>query len=293
MKAAPFAYQRVGSLADAVRACGNAAAGAKVMGGGQSMGPMLNMRLVRAAILVDVSGAQDMAQVEQRDGKLFIGGALTHSAIEDGALDAALGEASAPLARMLRYVAGTIAYRAIRNRGTLAGSLAHADPAADWVLAMAALDAELQCVAASGTRKLPATQFMSGAFTTALAEGELLAAVIVPLYSADMRWGYYKFCRKTGEFAEASCAVVLDPQRGVARIVIGALDGAPASLASLAAEVAAHGLDALTDAAVNEAVAQAAHSKDAVDRRLIEAAVKRAVKQALGVSEQNKVPGAA
>lgn len=293
MKAAPFAYQRVGSLADAVRAFGNAAAGAKVMGGGQSMGPMLNMRLVRAAILVDVSGAQDMAQVEQRDGKLFIGGALTHSAIEDGALDAALGEASAPLARMLRYVAGTIAYRAIRNRGTLAGSLAHADPAADWVLAMAALDAELQCVAASGTRKLPATQFMSGAFTTALAEGELLAAVIVPLYSADMRWGYYKFCRKTGEFAEASCAVVLDPQRGVARIVIGALDGAPASLASLAAEVAAHGLDALTDATVNEAVAQAAHSKDAVDRRLIEAAVKRAVKQALGVSEQDKVPGAA
>ncbi len=189
MKAAPFAYQRAGSLADAVRACGNAAAGAKVMGGGQSMGPMLNMRLVRAAILVDVSSAQDMAQVEQRDGKLFIGGALTHSAIEDGALDAALGEASAPLARMLRYVAGTIAYRAIRNRGTLAGSLAHADPAADWVLAMAALDAQLQCVSASGTRQLPATQFMSGAFTTALAEGELLAAVLVPLYSADMRWG--------------------------------------------------------------------------------------------------------
>nr|WP_314623350.1 FAD binding domain-containing protein [uncultured Noviherbaspirillum sp.] len=293
MKAAPFAYQRAGSLADALRACGNAAAGAKVMGGGQSMGPMLNMRLVRAAILVDVSGAQDMAQVEQRNGSLFIGGALTHSAIEDGALDAALGEASAPLARMLRYVAGTIAYRAIRNRGTLAGSLAHADPAADWVLAMAALDAQLQCVAASGTRQVPATQFMSGAFTTSLAEGELLAAVLVPLYSADMRWGYYKFCRKTGEFAEASCAVVLDPQRGVARIVIGALDGAPASLAGLAAQVAAHGLAALTDTAVNQAVAQAAHSKDVLDRRLIEAAVKRAVRQALGVIEQDKVAGTA
>lgn len=144
MKAAPFAYQRAGSLAEAIRACRNVSAGVKVMGGSQSMGPMLNMRLVRAAILVDVSGAQDMAGVERRDGNLVIGGALTHSAIEDGALDAALGADAAPLARMLRYIAGTIAYRAIRNRGTLAGSLAHADPAADWVLAMAALDAQLE-----------------------------------------------------------------------------------------------------------------------------------------------------
>lgn len=293
MKAAPFAYQRAGSLADAIQACSNADAGVKVLGGGQSLGPMLNMRLVRAAMLVDISGAQDMARVERRDGSLFIGGALTHAAIEDGALDAALAEEAAPLARMLRHAASTIAYRAVRNRGTLAGSLAHADPAADWVLAMAALDAQLQCVSSSATRRVPATAFMSGAFTTALADGELLAGVLVPLYTADMRWGYYKFCRKTGEFAEASCAVVLDPQRGVARIVIGALDGAPASLAGLAAQVAGQGMGALTDSAVRDAVAQAAQSKDAVDRRLIEAAVKRAVRQALGVNEQDKVAGAA
>jgi carbon-monoxide dehydrogenase medium subunit len=293
VKAAPFAYQRAGSLADAVRACSNAATGVKVLGGGQSLGPMLNMRLVRAALLVDVSGAADLGQVERRGDSLFIGGALTHAAIEDGALDAALGEDAEPLARMLRYVAGTIAYRAVRNRGTLAGSLAHADPAADWVLAMAALDAQLQCVSAAGTWQLAATQFMSGAFTTALAEGELLSGALVPLYSADMRWGYYKFCRKTGEFAEASCAAVLDPQRGVARIVIGALDGAPALLPRLAAQVAQAGAAALTDAAVKEAVGQAAQSRDAVERRLIEAAVKRAVRQALAVDEHAKSAGAA
>jgi carbon-monoxide dehydrogenase medium subunit len=293
VKAAPFAYQRAASLADAVRACGNAATGVKVLGGGQSLGPMLNMRLVRAALLVDVSGAADLGQVERRGDSLFIGGALTHAAIEDGALDAALVEGAEPLARMLRYVAGTIAYRAVRNRGTLAGSLAHADPAADWVLAMAALDAQLQCVSAAGTRQLAATQFMSGAFTTALAEGELLSGALVPLYSADMRWGYYKFCRKTGEFAEASCAAVLDPQRGVARIVIGALDGAPALLPRLAAQVARAGAAALTDSAVKEAVGQAAQSKDAVERRLIEAAVKRAVRQALAVDEHAKSAGAA
>jgi carbon-monoxide dehydrogenase medium subunit len=293
VKAAPFAYQRAASLADAVRACGNAVAGVKVLGGGQSLGPMLNMRLVRAALLVDVSGAADLGQVERRGDSLFIGGALTHAAIEDGALDAALVEGAAPLARMLRHVAGTIAYRAVRNRGTLAGSLAHADPAADWVLTMAALDAQLQCVSAAGTRQVAATQFMSGAFTTALAEGELLTGALVPLYSADMRWGYYKFCRKTGEFAEASCAAVLDPQRGVARIVIGALDGAPAPLPGLAAQVAQAGAAALTDAAVKEAVGQAAQSRDAVERRLIEAAVKRAVRQALAVDEHAKSAGAA
>jgi carbon-monoxide dehydrogenase medium subunit len=108
-----------------------------------------------------------------------------------------------------------------------------------------------------------------------------------------MRWGYYKFCRKTGEFAEASCAAVLDPQRGVARIVIGALDGAPALLPRLAAQVAQAGAAALTDAAVKEAVGQAAQSKDAVERRLIEAAVKRAVRQALAVDEHAKSAGAA
>lgn len=293
MKSAPFAYQRAASLADAVRACGNAAAGIKVMGGGQSLGPMLNMRLVRAAMLVDVSGAQELGRVERQGGSLFVGGALTHAAIEDGALDAALGADAAPLAQMLRHVAGTIAYRAVRNRGTLAGSLAHADPAADWVLVMAALDAQLECASAAGTRRVAATQFMSGAFTTALAEGELLAAVLLPLYSADMRWGYYKFCRKTGEFAEASCAVVLDPQRGVARITIGALDGAPALLAGLAAQVARDGAGALSDAAVKQAVGQAAQGRDAVQRRLIETAVKRAVRQALGVNEQDQGAGAA
>lgn len=293
MKSALFAYQRAASLADAVRACGSGAAGIKLMGGSQSLGPMLNMRLVRAALVVDVSGAEDMRQVERRDGGLFIGGALTHAQIEDGTLDASLGADATPLAQMLRHVAGTIAYRAVRNRGTLAGSLAHADPAADWVLAMAALDAQLQCVSTHGTRLVAATQFMSGAFTTALEESELLAGVLVPFYSPDMRWGYKKFCRKTGEFAEASCAVVLDPQRSVARIVIGALDGAPASLAGLAAQVARLGAEALDDAAVKDAVGQAAPSKDAVDRRLIEAVAKRAVKQALGVDQQDKEAGSA
>jgi carbon-monoxide dehydrogenase medium subunit len=99
-----------------------------------------------------------------------------------------------------------------------------------------------------------------------------------------MRWGYYKFCRKTGEFAEASCASVFDPERGIARIAIGALDGAPALLPKLAADIARGGIDALSDAVVKEAVAQATPGRDEIGRRLIVAAVKRSVRQALGAT---------
>jgi carbon-monoxide dehydrogenase medium subunit len=280
MKSAAFSYQRPPSVAAAARFIGQSDGAAKPIGGGQSLGPMLNLRLVRAQWLVDVSELAEMRGAEQRGAGLWIGGATTHAEIEDGKLDALLAP-GAPLARMLRHVASTIAYRAIRNRGTVAGSLAHADPAADWVLAMTVLDAQLGCATEHGQRMVPMTQFMSGAFTTALDGGELLAGVLVPQYSTAMRWGYYKFCRKTGEFAEASCAVLFDPERGVARIAIGALDGAPVLLEQLALAVARDGSAALTDEAVQHAVDLAAPGKDQIGRRLIAAAVKRGVRQAL------------
>jgi carbon-monoxide dehydrogenase medium subunit len=283
MKSAAFAYQRPASVLDAVRVFGQTDGAARPIGGGQSLGPMLNLRLVRAQLLVDVSGLEEIRTVAQQKDGLWIGGATTHAEIEDGKLDPLLQQ-SPPLAQMLRHVAGTIAYRAVRNRGTVAGSLAHADPAADWVLTMTALDAQLQCVSAQGQRTIPMTQFMAGAFTTALSAGELVTGVIVPQYSKSMRWGYYKFCRKTGEFAETSCASVFDPERGIARIAIGALDGAPALLQKLAGDVARNGIGALIDAAVREAVAQATPGKEDIDRRLIVAAVKRSVKQAWGAA---------
>src|SRR5690554_880534 len=140
MKPSSFAYQRPASLSEAARLLGQTAGVVKPMGGGQSLGPMLNLRLVRPNLLIDVSGIDELRGLAAQPDGFRIGGAITHAEVEDGALDALL-ESSPSLAAMLRYVAGTIAYRAIRNRGTLAGSLAHADPAADWVLAMSALDA--------------------------------------------------------------------------------------------------------------------------------------------------------
>lgn len=280
MKAAQFDYQQAGSAADAARLLHDG----KALGGGQSLGPMLNLRLVRPGRLVDVSGLSEARECGEQDGFWRIGGALTHAEIEDGALDKLLAD-SPPLAAFLRHVAAGIAYRAVRNKGTLAGSLAHADPAADWVLAMNALDAQLELVSASGRRRVPVSKFMSGAFTTALAEGELLLAVLLPRLSAGMRWGYVKFCRKAGEFAEASASAVFDPQQGVARLMIGALDGAPASLHQLASAVASQGAAAITQEACVAAVSSVATGKDEVGNWQLAVAVKRCLQQAAGVKQ--------
>jgi carbon-monoxide dehydrogenase medium subunit len=280
MKAAAFDYQRAHSLAEATAALQAAMSAAKPLGGGQSLGPMLNLRLTRPALLVDLSGLDEMRAVNAGPDGYWIGGALTHAEIEDGMLDTVLAEAPG-LAALLRHVAAGIAYRAIRNRGTLAGSLAHADPAADWMLAMMALNAQLQCVSAHGSRWVGIDAFMSGAFTTALADGEVLAGVRVARCSASMRWGYYKFCRKTGEFAQASCAAVFDPVHGTARIVLGALDGAPAPLPQLAGALARQGAAALAGDAVRDAVCQAAGTEDPVRLQLMVAAVQRCLKQVM------------
>jgi carbon-monoxide dehydrogenase medium subunit len=280
MKAAAFDYRRAHSLAEATTALQAAASAAKPLGGGQSLGPMLNLRLTRPALLVDLSGLDEMRTVNAGPDGYWIGGALTHAEIEDGMLDPVLAEAPG-LAALLRHVAAGIAYRAIRNRGTLAGSLAHADPAADWVLAMMALNAQLQCVGAHGSRWVGIDAFMSGAFSTALADGEVLAGVRVARCSASMRWGYYKFCRKTGEFAQASCAAVFDPVHGSARIVLGALDGAPAPLPQLAGALAREGAAALAGDAVRDAVCQAAGTGDPVRLQLLVAAVQRCLEQVM------------
>ncbi|MDM0107629.1 FAD binding domain-containing protein [Variovorax sp. J22R24] len=273
MKAASFEYLRPASLAEALRVLAGAVGTAKVMGGSQSMGPMLNLRLTRPKLVVDVSALPELRQVTKEAALIRIGAAVTHAEIEDGVH---------PLLRggMLQAVAGGIAYRAIRNRGTVGGSLAHADPAADWVLVMAALGAQIEMAGATGSRRVPMDRFMQGAYTTDLADGELIAAVHVPALSDSARWGYHKFCRKTGEFAEASCAAVFDPARKLARVVMGALDGAPQALPALAAHVARTG--SLPErAAIQAAVAGATPTKDAVDRKLLVAAVERCLQQVL------------
>ncbi|MBV8156344.1 MAG: FAD binding domain-containing protein [Dyella sp.] len=274
MKAVAFSYQAPGSLPDALARLGAGTDVAKTMGGGQSLGPMLNLRLTRPDTVVDVSRLPELREVTVASDYIRIGACVTHAEIEDGVFDVLRGT-------MLQAVASGIAYRAIRNRGTVGGSLAHADPAADWVVTMTALGAQIEIASASGIRLVPMDDFMIGAYTTVLEEGELIAAVRVPPASADTRWGYQKLCRKTGEFAEASCAASFDASRNFARIVLGALDGPPVVLRDLTRAVAARGASALTVQAVDEVIARAAPDKDAIDRKLYRTVVTRCVTQML------------
>lgn len=271
MKAAIFNYQRPPSLNAALQAVSSEGNSAKLMGGSQSLGPMLNLRLARPKQVLDVSALPELRTVTQHGRFIRIGAAVTHAEIEDGL--------HVPLrGGILQSVAAGIASRAIRNRGTIGGSLAHADPAADWVLTMTALAAEMEIISIKGARRVPMAQFMQGAYTTVLADGEILSAVWVPQMNESVRWGYSKVCRKVGEFAEASCAAVFDSERGFARIVLGALDGAPKALPDLAAQVARSASLPPVDL-IAATVCDAVLGKNGIERRSIVAAVERCLVQ--------------
>jgi carbon-monoxide dehydrogenase medium subunit len=234
MKPSPFEISRPVTLDAAQAALRGDDHGTKLISGGQSLGPMLNLRLARPARLVDVTALPGLADIRQTDSHVEIGAAVTHARIEDG-------EVPDPIAGMLRHVASGIAYRAVRNRGTIGGSLCHADPAADWVTAMSALGAVLVVRGGTGARDIPMAGFMLGAYRTAMAEDEVLTTIRIPRYSDQARWGYYKICRKVGEFADAIAAFVADPASRTCRVVFGSTGGAPLVSVELARQIATTG----------------------------------------------------
>lgn len=219
MKPVDFEFAHASDLASASRLL--AARNGKLLAGGQSLGPMLNLRLARPGMLVDISRAADLRTAVDEGDAIAYGAAVTHAEIEDGAIpDATPG--------WLAAVARRIAYRAVRNRGTIGGSLAHADPAADWVNVLTALGAEVVLSGPNGTRVVPLDTFFVGPFATVLAGDEIIAAVRVRKRSRNARWGYWKHCLKSGDFAKASAAVLIDPERGETRVLIGAIERPPA-----------------------------------------------------------------
>jgi carbon-monoxide dehydrogenase medium subunit len=240
VKPVSFDYHRARSVGEALAALEEAGGEAKLIAGGQSLGPMLNLRLVRPARLVDIGAIEALTRIDETATSVRVGACVTHARVEDEACGI---EGLLPLARAARG----IGYRAVRNRGTLGGSLAHADPAADWPLVLAAWGADLEIEGTAGTRRVAADAFMSGAYVTALGENELLAAIHLPRLSGQARWAYRKFCRKPGEFAEAAAAVLFDPARSVARVFVGAPADRPTSLPMLAGEIARNGRAALRD----------------------------------------------
>jgi carbon-monoxide dehydrogenase medium subunit len=220
MKPAPFGYERPHDLRETLALLAGTEVTTKIIAGGQSLGPMLNLRLVEPELIVDISGLAELKQVERRGDELVLGACVTHADIEDGRIpDVTRGA--------MQGVAGNIAYRAVRNRGTVGGSLSHADPAADWVSALSALGAKLILRSIAGARMVTIEEFIVGALESVLRTGEIVETIHVPARPASAHWGYVKSCRKTGEFAHAIGAILIDPSAATARVVIGAIDSAP------------------------------------------------------------------
>ena len=299
MKAAAFDYVKAQSVAHGLASISETDTDCKIIAGSQSLGPMLNLRLARPAAVVDVSGLAELRQVSLDGNTIRIGAAVTHAEIEDGVF--------APMVdHPWRKVAASIAYRSVRNRGTIGGSIAHADPAADWVLAASAMNAVIDTQSSDNTsrnisstttdstthttsRNVNMSEFMLAAYTTALAANEIITSIRIPVMKPNARWGYFKFCRKVGEFAETSCAAYFDPDSRVANIVLGALDGAPKHLPALAARIARDGWTGGQDPAMQQliqsSIAQAVPERDPIDHGMMTNTVIRCLDRAFGGRE--------
>ena len=226
MKPAPFEFARAADLEDAVRLLNSADGEARPYAGGQSLGPMLNLRLARPRLLVDLSGVGELRGAEDDGDGLTVGAATIHADFEDGRVpDVANG--------LLQHAASGIAYRAVRNRGTIGGSLAHADPAADWPPVMIALGASLDVSGGGGDREFEAEELITGSLTTVLGRDEIIRSIRIPRLSPDARWGHYKVCVKPGDFAESLAVVVHDPARDFRRVVVAGPSSPPVRVAAV------------------------------------------------------------
>lgn len=201
MKAPPFAYARVRNLSEAFELLERHGDSAKILAGGQSLMPTLNMRLSTPDLLIDISRLQKQAGIRVADGHLHIGALTTHAAIAES------GDIRKHLPLLAEAVTH-IAHPAIRNCGTFGGSLAMADPAAEWPACCVALDAQIVLASKTGMRRVAAREFFQGLYATAMAPNEVLTEVIIPIPGTDYRHAFIELARRRGDYAIVGVAAI-------------------------------------------------------------------------------------
>jgi carbon-monoxide dehydrogenase medium subunit len=218
VKAARFEYHAPTSVDEAVQLLASFGDDAKVLGGGQSLVPMLGLRLTRFAHLVDLNKIPELSYIETGDGVLSIG-AMTRQASAEHSSDVAT---SAPL---LAKAIPHIGHFQIRNRGTIGGSIAHADPASELPTVARVLDAEIEVAGVAGTRRIPADEFFVSMWETALENAEIVVAIHVPVAESRSGFGFEELALRPGDFALAGAAVslVLDDEGAIRHVRIGLL----------------------------------------------------------------------
>ena len=222
MKPAPFDYHAPRQLKDAAELLATLP-NAKILAGGQSLVPMMNFRYVIVDHLVDLGGIEDLRGVVVGDGRLRIGAMMRQRELETSP---EIAKHCPLMAEALRHVG----HRQTRNRGTIGGSLAHADPAAELPAVCAAYDAVIHLASVRGIRQVPFREFSTGYMTTALGADEMIAAIDVPLWRSNHGHGFQEFARRHGDFALVGVAALLDVDAAcVVRQVALALCGVAAT----------------------------------------------------------------
>jgi carbon-monoxide dehydrogenase medium subunit len=233
MKAAPFAYHRPDSVKEAVDLLAEFGEEAKILAGGQSLVPMLAMRLTHFDNLIDISRIDELIGIDLYDGEVRIAAATPHAFVgmDDEVAD------SVPLLTMATPYIG---HFQIRTRGTLGGAIAHADPAAEYAAAALALDAQMEAVSPRGPRDIPASDFFTGLWENSMGSDEILTAVRFPVWGDRSGFAIEEFARRHGDFAIAGAAIAveLDDQARVTRCGIGLLGMGSTPLRGSSAEEA-------------------------------------------------------
>ena len=284
MKPAPFVRHVPKTLDEAVKILAEVATqDGRVLAGGQSLVPIMAFRLARPAHLVDINNVEGLDRIAS-DGKvLAIGARVRHAAFHKPVIDK-------PLGSLLTQVARHIAHYPIRMRGTFCGSLAHADPASEWCLVAATLDATMIAKSTRGERAIAAADYFQGIMSTALKEDELLAEVRLPLLAHDARFGFNEFNRRAGDFAMAAALVTYTLQNGrmaEARVGVGGAESFPRRIAETEAALNGQPPGDATFRAAAEAAALAIeplvdHQTSGDYRRdLVRAVVRRALEQSI------------
>lgn len=280
MKPAPFAYHRARSVADALEAIAGTE-DAVFLAGGQSLVPMLNLRMARPALLVDLNDCAELSEISIGPGNLHIGALVRHHRL-----------ASDPEVRrvnpLIAAAAGTIGYYPIRQRGTIGGSLAHADPAAQWPLLAVLFDAGIELRSVGATRKIAARELFLSVFMTAREPAELITAVTFPLLAPGEGWGHAQLSKVAGDFAVASAAATVTLEKKMirsARLAVGAVCDVPVAVdcapllgrTAVRETIAAFAQDAAARLAIDDtALLSADDRRDAAEAMIADALIQAA-----------------
>jgi aerobic carbon-monoxide dehydrogenase medium subunit len=282
VKPSPFDYLAPRDLDEALGALAEHEGEAKVLAGGQSLVPAMNFRLATPSVLVDLNRIGGLAEVREGDGELVIQSLVRHRDLENPATEDAT-------ALMLARVSRLVGHLPIRVRGTFAGSLAHADPAAEWCMLAVALDATIVARSVRGTRRIAANKFFEGLFTTALAEDEIITEVRLPLLG-NAGTGFREKSQTAGDFATVATIAACTLDDGIVADTRLAIAGAGATpVRANRAESLLVGREATPDAIADASRAAAEDVEPSSDantsadyrRHLVEVLARRALDDAL------------